>query len=443
MTDTCNACEGECDRFDLATLLVPRLSWLWRQLAAAGDRRIDTELVSGTLRVLAPQAPDNEERAAGLGLLGDRPLEPGVRRTVDLAQLTSRLQARGAGLTPGIVAAHHVGRPLAVRARMQSERQAKEERLLTLFGASLATGALQSVDQNVAWTRLKRARWVSRLIEHQAGDEVLRQAIAIVERIARLDRPIDRRRLVENHPHALDEGTVLGGLVLAVLAAANMAAMTSSLRETWRSAGVLYDELTAGALVLGIAPVGWSVPPGAVVTLPPQTLESATWPQPPSAGTAWVFVTENPSVVAAAAELSKDTAARPRLVCTSGTPARTTIRALGALASAGWRIAIRADFDAAGLDHVTSVLSNVSEAVPWRMATDDYLYGLPREASTADTVLGPLREAGWDLDLQPTMSARGAPVYEEALLSILLEDLAAGQPPGQQARGRPGVVHVT
>src|SRR5581483_11229318 len=89
-------------------------------------------------------------------------------------------------------------------------------------------------------------------------------------------------------------------------------------RHAWGAVGIRCDDVVGGLVVQGIVPVGWSVPTGTPVTLPPRVLSKCDWPAPPFPGS-WVFVTENPSVISAAADLATSNHAI-RLDCTNGTP---------------------------------------------------------------------------------------------------------------------------
>lgn len=64
------------------------------------------------------------------------------------------------------------------------------------------------------------------------------------------------------------------------------------------------------------------------MTLPPRELAEVRWPAPGRPGM-WVFVTENLSVLAAAAHLVRDTGTTVRLLCTVGTPSAVEIAAVG------------------------------------------------------------------------------------------------------------------
>ncbi len=416
---SCPLCAGQCVGADLEPLLTDELAWLWRQLADTADRRGDADLTEGTARVRAPQPP--EQRAASVGLLG-RQLRAGQVRQVTLADLTARVRVRGSGLTPGAVAAHAVGRALAVKAADAAARAASDaavRRHLERIVAALPDHVAERIPTaDVAWARLKDGRWLPRL----AGDvEMTMDAAAGV--LYRLPVPgtrADRRLLVPGAPHALDDGTPLAGLVLAL--AGRDGRRT---RQAWRALGVECDDLVGGLLVLGLRPRGWTLPPAAVVTVPPRELQHVIWQPPPAAG-AWAFVTENPSVLAAAADLvaAGNGPGAVYLVCTAGTPSDLETRAVAALADAGWQVAVRADFDAAGLAHVRA-LRAAGTAHPWRMSAADYL---PLATSVGDPVTVSSVDTPWDAALGEAMAAVGVAVYEEDLLAELLADLCRGVP---------------
>ncbi|MEE1807529.1 DUF2399 domain-containing protein [Streptomyces sp. BE133] len=170
------------------------------------------------------------------------------------------------------------------------------------------------------------------------------------------------------------------------------------------------------------------MPAGQPVTLPPYVLARATWSRPEQPGSPWVFVTENPSVTTAALGLPAH--APVRLLCTVGTPSAAELHALARLAASGWRIAVRADFDPAGLQHTRAVLDTVPGACPWRMGAQDYMASL-HPAPLQPTVLEPEQVAPtpWDPGLATAMRAQGRPAYEEALIEELVEDIRSRCPP--------------
>jgi uncharacterized protein (TIGR02679 family) len=426
----CELCSGACVGADLAPLLDPRLAWLWEQLAVAGDRRGDAALAAGSLEVRVPADP--ELRAAAGGLLGSRALKAGQSRRVDLSELTARLRVRGALLTPGAVAAHAVHRALAARAKAEADRTESEQRLHGIFEETLSANAARvpvGIDHEAVWSALRRSGWVARLVSLGDSARLLRSVNGILAALPPENARIDRRRLasdVTGDPHALDEGTMLAGLTLAILAANGTIRPRQRPRAAWAEAGVECDDVTGGLVAVGVVPVGWTVPAGATITLSPRVLNGCEWPRP-SEGERWVFVTENPSIASAAADLARD--CDVRLLCTDGTPSRREIDAVARLAGAGWRVAVRADFDEAGLAHVAAVLAAVPAATPWRMSVEDYLSSIASEA-LAGTALAAdrLPDAPWDRRLSAKMRETGVAAFEEALLPLLLADLRAGVP---------------
>ncbi|MGH8188496.1 MAG: hypothetical protein ACREUC_18205, partial [Steroidobacteraceae bacterium] len=127
MSGACQLCDGSCVAADLAPLLDARLTWVWEQIGRAADRRGDPTLAEGILMLRAPAGAG--ERAAAVGLVGARVLSAGQTRRIDLGELTQKLRVRGAQLTPGVVAAHALGRQLASRAIAREQRRQDEESL--------------------------------------------------------------------------------------------------------------------------------------------------------------------------------------------------------------------------------------------------------------------------------------------------------------------------
>jgi uncharacterized protein (TIGR02679 family) len=425
MMASCALCHGVCAEADLDPLLDSRLAWLWQQIGRAADRRGDAALVTGSLSVRAPAAA--EERAAAAGLLGDRVLRQGQTRNVDLEELTRKLRVRGSQLTPGAVAAHALGRRLAVRAAAHEQRRSQEHMLKTAFLTAVQSlGDMVFRERDSIWATLRRSGWLARLVALPDPERQLRLAISVVAMLPPAGTRTERRRLAADatgNPHALDHGSPLSSLVMALLAAAGGIEPGQRPARAWGSLGVDSDDVVGGLIAIGIVPVGWQVPPGAVITLPPRVLSTCEWPSPDAADS-WVFVTENPSVTSAAADIAAS-APQIRLLCTSGTPSATEIAALARLAASGWPVAVRADFDQAGIGHVIAILQAVPRAVPWRMSAQDYTNSLQHMIIEGGALDG-TPETPWDPELRTLMQTRGAVAYEEALLPLLLDDLRRG-----------------
>ncbi|WP_406390090.1 DUF2399 domain-containing protein [Streptomyces sp. NBC_00882] len=415
-------CDGTCRGADLDPLLTPELAWLWQALAAAADRRGDESLTSGpAVTVTVPAAP--AQRAAAAGLIDGRPLEPGQSRRVNLEKLTAAMAARGPRLTPGAVAAHACGRRLAAKARHRAQQTTATDHLRTRLessAASLPHHVRELIGPETVFTRLRTLGWVTRLLHAPDPTALLDQALQVAARLPPPGHRIDRRLLVPGNPHALDTGA-LPALVLALTGSSGTPA-----RSAWARLGVDCDDLLGGLIITGITPRGWWIPPGAAVTLPPRELAHVEWEPPENTGT-WIFVTENPSVLAAASNqaLAQNSPVTPRVVCTAGTPSQLECEAIAALADTGWNIAVRADFDQAGLAHMRALLTAAPTAVAWRMSTADYL-------AAASEGTDPLHlmdeDAPWDTNLVPVMRKHSVPVYEEDLLPALLADITSGAP---------------
>ncbi|MEV8327682.1 DUF2399 domain-containing protein [Kitasatospora sp. NPDC056731] len=423
---SCQLCSGACMDADLTPLLRPELAWLWQALAATADRRGDEHLTTGpAVTVTVPADP--AQRAAAAGLIRGRPLEPGQRRRITLEELTTALAARGPRITPGAVAAHACNRRLAEKARGHAEKNAASDRIRAQLDSSLTTlpgHVRELLGPATLFSRLRGLGWITRLAHTQDAAELLDQALQVASRLPLPGQRIDRRLLVPGNPHALDAGA-LPALVLALTGSPS-----SGARSSWARLGVDYDDLLGGLIVTGVHPTGWHIPAGATVTIPPRELAPITWEPPPATGE-WVFVTENPSVLAAAANrhaLAGATAEAPRVICTAGTPSQLECEAIALLADVGWRIAVRADFDPPGLAHVRALLAAAPDAIPWRMGAADYLAAAPDGTDGADLLRLQDTDSPWDPGLASAMVKRSVPVYEEDLLPQLLSDIAGGTP---------------
>lgn len=415
-------CGGACDGTNLAPLLTEDLKWLWKQIADAADRRGDPALTTGTLVVDLPAEP--AARAAALGLISDRPLTS-HRKSVDLGNLAFRLQRRSPHLTPGAVAAHQRGAPLATRARQTAARQAQEAQLVPAVTALTTQSPILGQPEPLAlWDGLRRTGWITRLLRQDSPLTLVNQARQVLAELPAEGQRRDRRRIAEavtGDPHALDDGTALAGLTLAVLTTAGVIPAAARTRAAWSVVGVDLDDLTGGLLTLGLRPRGWNLPDASVITLPPRELAGVTWAAPPQPGSI-VHITENPSVIAAASDLARS-GTRCFVVCTSGTPAATGVEALASLPGLGWQVLVRADFDVAGIEHVRALLNGIPGARPWRMDAAEYrAYAADRSSPV------PLRACvgatPWDPALAAAMREMGVAIYEETLLPKLLGDLA-------------------
>lgn len=218
--------------------------------------------------------------------------------------------------------------------------------------------------------------------------------------------------------HALDEGRPVATLVIASLRAPG----ETRQRETWSRMGIMAGELASPVLTFNLradsaAPLG-RVLLGATEMGQPLHLSMRLLA---GAGPDWrlvgarVFVCENPTVIAMAADrLGRDCAP---MVCTDGMPSGAQRTLLSQLGACGARLLYHGDFDWPGLRIANHVIRTF-KAAPWRLGAEHYRPegGFPL---TGDPV-----EALWDPRLTPAMSASGLGLHEEAVIEELLEDLA-------------------
>jgi uncharacterized protein (TIGR02679 family) len=391
----------------------PELAWLvrrtWRRLAQgqAGG--------SVTLAQATAGQRDAVER-----LLGRRAAR-GDSVSVRLDDLETLL--RQAGICDSLVEAlEALAGPLVdARARRQ-EMEAAWATLVTdgsrpWLGELRATGLLRRLARN----------------DLAVAAELLRQAMEIERRLPARGLPLaELAAAVTGDSHALDPGTPLGTLAVRIAARPGGAwDSAEAWRDAWASAGVLCDELSAPVLTLGLRGDGQgltdrSLRLHAEAGEPYRLTTRQLLREPPVLGSAAaVYVCENPTVVAAAA--NRLGAATAPLVCLEGQP-RTAARVLlSLLAAVGARLAYHGDFDWSGIQ-IANLVVKRHGAVPWRFCSADY-----RAARGGRALEGSPVTAVWDAELRAAMVARGRAVHEEEVLEVLLGDLAGGS--GREANG--------
>jgi uncharacterized protein (TIGR02679 family) len=237
-----------------------------------------------------------------------------------------------------------------------------------------------------------------------------------------------------NDAHALDHGRPLATLTLSAVRAAWWKGERAGhaihpggaqrRRALWETAGVFLDELSSTVLVLNLP-----AEPGARLyrlTEPARqlgepivlTLRQLVRDDIRLAASD-AFVCENPSVVAAAADLLG--ADCPPLICVNGQPTTAALRLLDALRRGGTTLAYHGDFDWGGL-RIGNLLHTRLGWHPWRYDIKAF-----RAAAAANRDGRPLTgspvEAVWDRALSAAMIEHGRRLEEEVVLDELLSDL--------------------
>ena len=402
---------------ELGAFEQPELAVLWSEVRANLERRslrVDGGRV--TLRELS-----DAEMAAVCSLLGRR-RPNGSTVVVDVAQLDSSLREGRHGL--GVVEVlERIGGPMRdrphERASTARDRDALQRLLLDHRAAS---------DERVErWIASLRSRGRLTRLGVTAPDESVAQALDVVS--ALLEReggaaiptplPVLAAQLTGD-AHGLDDDRIVGHLVADAVQALSG---VLSLRRAWSMFAVDVDAVNSSVLVLGLPGASGSIVESARRHGEPLRMTSRMLRSPDILGDVSalvVFVCENPSIVAAAAdEVGPSSAA---LVCTDGMPKSVTGTLLTRLVSGGAELRVHADFDVGGVAIVGHVTGSYG-AAPWRFSTHDYVAALERPSRE---LTGHVGSTSWDDQLSTTMNATARAVHEEAVVDQLLDDLRDG-----------------
>lgn len=228
--------------------------------------------------------------------------------------------------------------------------------------------------------------------------------------------------------HALDLARPLARLMIRLLAARSEQGAPTSASERRRlleQAGLATDELSSTALALNLPAVGQGITDRMLrdhaaaglpcrltlrhLRLAPPTFATVGTPQP-------VFVCENPSVLAAAADALA--AACPPLVCVEGNPSLACQMLLELLVRGGYEIQYHGDFDWGGLRIANRIFAAFGFR-PWRYTAPDYQLA----GGSNRPLKPPPADAAWDPDLRAAIIRGGQGVDEESLIDVLLNDL--------------------
>ncbi|MGW1563257.1 TIGR02679 family protein [Streptomyces sp. NPDC002144] len=388
----------------------PGLTWLVERVRRRMER---DEPLTGPVTLTTPTAA---ERAAAERLLGRG---PGAGRS-----LTVRLEAVDAvlrrsaispgGLAPAITAL--TGPVTSIGDVRQREAQAWQDAYTPLADVR---------PELTAWAdRLRQDGLVRRLARTpQAAKTLLTNTTTVLQELPAnpaVSLPAFAARVLGD-AHALDEGTPLATVVLSAVRALTDFPDGSGAewrREAWASAGLLKDALSSTVLTLGLhgtPALDWMTDAGEPAVL---TLRQLTH-IPPRTAPAVVYVCENPTVLATAADTHGPVC--PPLVCLQGQPSAAALTLLRHLHTHGSTLRYHGDFDWGGVRIAEALLRRVPWQ-PWRYRAADY-----RTAVTATPLAPPLSgtpaEATWDPGLSLALAELGVRIEEEAVLDILLADL--------------------
>jgi len=275
----------------------------------------------------------------------------------------------------------------------------------------------------------------------QTAHQLLRQAHVVIRHLPA--QGLTRAQLAADalgNAHALDNGQAVATVVLAALQyGANDAKQeqplsegateeadgtrrpTERVRDIWARSGVLVNELARPALFLNL-PVRTPSASLAAQGEPGYLSLRRLLRTPP----AWdvadqiIYVCENPNIVSIAAD--RLGAACAPLICTDGMPAAAQRVLLKQLADSGAKLLYHGDFDWAGI-HIANNVMKLYECGPWRFGAAEYLQAI-ESAPSKDRDLEEIGvAASWDPDLIEAMQSCGMAIAEEAVASLLINDL--------------------
>ena len=395
---------------------------------------------SGALRggVALPAARAVEEALAGL-VGGRRVRQDGPRLRVRLADVDAALRGSTFGVSLLQVLEADGGPVVTRQERQGRERLRWEAQLQRILAAAEGPAARFVADALRADGPC--GRWYRRAYLQDAP-AAERSAVQVGRAMAALDPAPARADLlamfaarVAGDPHAFDRDRPAGALLLATLRERD-GEPPADLRDaearafTLARAGLETDEVSSTVLVAHLQgcghPViaamaqwggGWPLPLAEVRAL-------AVAPQPGRAAR----IVENPQVFSYLVRecADQEPGRRPTLLCTGGFLSAAGLRALDALAAAGYELHYGGDFDRNGLSIALGLLRRYPGLHPWRMGAADY----------AEAARGP---AGLDLDAADlewlarldgalggtaqAMARTGRAAYQEQLAAALLGDL--------------------
>lgn len=389
----------------------PGLAWLVERVRRRMER---DEPLTGPLTLTAPTIA---ERAAAERLLGRAP-RAGRSLSVRLDAVDAVL--RRSGISPDGLA----GAVTALTGPVARLADVREQEANAWQEAYAPLAALRP--ELAEWThQLRKDGLVRRLARTPQAAKVLLTDAATALRRLPADPAVSLPAFAATalgDAHALDDGTPLATIVLSGIRALTGVPDGNGAewrREAWASAGLLRDALSSTVLTLGLRgtpALDWMTDAGEPAVL---TLRQLTH-NPPRTAPSVVYVCENPTVLATAADTNGPTC--PPLVCLQGQPSAAALTLLRHFHSHGSTLRYHGDFDWGGLRIANALLRRVPWQ-PWHYTAADY-----RTAAAATPLAPPLTgtptDATWDPALAVALGELGVRIEEETVLAVLLADLA-------------------
>lgn len=387
------------------TPLDPALS---RAIIAARDKR-EQRGGMGDGRVVVPDLTAEEALALD-GLLYTsrrKPVLPGATLRFALSQFEASLTM--CGIDPHRAYERLGGRPVRDLPAERVAQQTRRSEFRSWLGSRPAAETHPAIAE---W--LKQAARQGRVHEGMQGvvDRALR-VVAVLPAKDTVQRTVLAAEILDGDPHALDVGTPLHALTVALLAAAAGLGPAVPAREVWAAWNVLVDPVSSNVATLNLPLVGHA--PAAVAARAVRgTHVILTYGQLRGGQVSWppgvpCFSCENPSVLIAAEHRLGERC--PPVVCTGGRPSDAVRLLFSIIREAGVHVRHHGDFDEAGVQ-ILRDLEDSYAVVAWRFDVESLCHALGPRA--------PLRRPSKLED-----AVRGLPsgLAEELLIDELIADL--------------------
>jgi len=287
---------------------------------------------------------------------------------------------------------------------------------------------------NDALVSMRKSGWLRRLTSRNpiTAASLLDQAFALLRQLP--VHPVPLSVFAATHcgsAHALDDNTCLGRIMLKLLAKQSAGDTPQKKavkrRHIWESVGIVTDELSSTVLALNLPATGHSLTDHLLqdhrrcgmpvrLTFRHLRLHRPTFTSPSNERDSHIYVCENPSILAEAA--NRLGANCPPMVCVEGHPSLACWVLLEQLCSKDFQLAYHGDFDWGGV-RIANKLYAAFGFEPWRFTSASH--GI--RSRHHRQLRPPEAEALWDRALSETIRRAGVSVEEESAIEELLADL--------------------
>ncbi len=396
------------------------LRWLVERLRA----RLQGGLpLDGTVTL---EGASEAQRRAVARLLG-RPAGRGASVRVALPAVETVL--RGGGLAPDLTTA--VQALTGPVTDLTAERSAAERHWSAVL--ALAERAAHRRPSLIPWVEWLRGTGLLRRLAGGAPErarELVEQALAVLDLLPASGQPLSVVAAAgAGDGHLLDPDQPLATLVLhaaSIIGGVPPGNGAEWRRTVWASVGVLDGELTNPVLTMNLpgdrsTATGRALAVWAEAGQPVHLTARQLLRDPPDLSalrSRGVFVCENPSVVAEAANQLGATSAP--LICANAHPGGAATVLLRQLGAAGALLHYHGDFDWPGITIANRIAVRFG-ALAWRLDAGSYRLVA---AEGGPPLRGSPVTATWDPTLTQAMLELGVKVEEERVLDDLLADLA-------------------